>query len=125
VHFSQLAKFEEERAAHEARMAKTEAEMKHVFNLKVQEKETNLRQREEEVCSGSRQSLPMHDVLHFADIHFFLFFPFHVRPLQIVSRFKEKMDLIDHQRRDLDARKKAFLGGAPLSGDKKPKKKLF
>jgi septin family protein len=48
---SPLMKFEEERAAHEAKMAKLEAEMKQVFEMKVAEKEAKMRQTEEEVRS--------------------------------------------------------------------------
>jgi septin 7 len=43
-------KFEEERQAHEAKMAKMEAEMRQVFNQKVAEKEAKLKQGEDEVC---------------------------------------------------------------------------
>ena len=46
---SPLAKFEEEKTAHEAKMAKMESEMKAVFQQKVAEKETKLKQSEEEV----------------------------------------------------------------------------
>ena len=44
-----LLKFEEERSAHEAKMAKLEAEMKFVFETKVSEKEAKMRQNEQEV----------------------------------------------------------------------------
>jgi len=44
-----LSKFEEERIAHEQKMAKMEAEMKAVFQQKVAEKEAKLKQSEEEV----------------------------------------------------------------------------
>jgi septin family protein len=44
-----LSKFEQERLAHEQKMAKMEAEMKAVFQQKVAEKEAKLKQSEEEV----------------------------------------------------------------------------
>jgi septin family protein len=44
-----LSKFEQERLAHEQKMAKMESEMKAVFQQKVAEKETKLKQSEEEV----------------------------------------------------------------------------
>lgn len=40
---------EEERIAHEQRLAKMEAEMRAVFQAKIAEKEAKLRQSEEEV----------------------------------------------------------------------------
>lgn len=40
---------EEERLAHEQKLAKMEAEMRSVFQAKVQEKEAKLKQSEEEV----------------------------------------------------------------------------
>lgn len=48
---SPLSKFEQERANHEQKMAKMEAEMKTVFQQKVAEKETKLKQSEEEVIA--------------------------------------------------------------------------
>ncbi|KAJ3216785.1 hypothetical protein HDU67_008962 [Dinochytrium kinnereticum] len=50
-----LAKFEEERAAHDAKMAKMEAEMKAVFQQKVAEKEAKLKQTEEELFARHRE----------------------------------------------------------------------
>ncbi|KAJ1554834.1 hypothetical protein HK405_003956, partial [Cladochytrium tenue] len=52
------AKFEEEKLAHEAKMAKMEAEMKAVFHQKVSEKESKLKQSEAEArqCLYSRHS---------------------------------------------------------------------
>ena len=44
-----IAKFEEEKKAHEAKLARMEAEMKQVFQQKVAEKETRLKQTEDEV----------------------------------------------------------------------------
>ncbi|CAJ0754785.1 20300_t:CDS:1, partial [Entrophospora sp. SA101] len=46
-----LAKMEEERQLHEAKLAKMETEMKTVFQQKVQEKEAKLKQSEEELYS--------------------------------------------------------------------------
>lgn len=45
-----LSKFDQERSAHDQKMAKMEAEMKAVFQQKVLEKETKLKQSEDEVC---------------------------------------------------------------------------
>ncbi|KAJ3196940.1 hypothetical protein HK101_006989 [Irineochytrium annulatum] len=50
-----LAKFEEERSSHEAKMAKMEAEMKAVFQQKVAEKESKLKQSEEELYARHRE----------------------------------------------------------------------
>ncbi|KAJ3046083.1 hypothetical protein HDV00_003833 [Rhizophlyctis rosea] len=50
-----LAKFEEERLAHEQKMAKMEAEMKAVFQQKVAEKEAKLKQSEEELYARHRE----------------------------------------------------------------------
>ncbi|KAI8852857.1 Septin-domain-containing protein [Chytridium lagenaria] len=50
-----LAKFEEERAAHDTKMAKMEAEMKAVFQQKVAEKEAKLKQTEEELFVRHRE----------------------------------------------------------------------
>ncbi|BFZ56340.1 Cell division control protein 3 [Savitreella phatthalungensis] len=52
---SPQAKLEEERALHEARLAKMESEMRTVFQQKVQEKEAKLKQSEEELYSKHRQ----------------------------------------------------------------------
>jgi septin 7 len=46
-----IQKMEEERTAHEQKLSKMEAEMKAVFQAKVQEKETKLKMSEEEVRS--------------------------------------------------------------------------
>src|SRR5215469_1787452 len=46
---------EEERALHEAKLAKMEAEMKMVFQQKVQEKEAKLKQSEEELYARHRE----------------------------------------------------------------------
>lgn len=46
---SPVQKMEEERLAHEQKLAKMEAEMRSVFQAKVQEKEAKLKQSEEEV----------------------------------------------------------------------------
>ncbi|KIW08738.1 hypothetical protein, variant 2 [Verruconis gallopava] len=48
-------KQEEERALHEQKLAKMEAEMKMVFQQKVQEKESKLRQSEEELYARHRE----------------------------------------------------------------------
>lgn len=45
----------EERALHEAKLAKMEAEMKMVFQQKVQEKEAKLKQSEEELYARHRE----------------------------------------------------------------------
>ncbi|KAJ3296400.1 hypothetical protein HK104_001628 [Borealophlyctis nickersoniae] len=50
-----LSKFEEERLAHEQKMAKMEAEMKAVFQQKVAEKEAKLKQSEEELYARHRE----------------------------------------------------------------------
>lgn len=48
-------KFEEEKAAHEQKMAKMEAEMKSVFQQKVAEKEVKLKQSEEELYARHKE----------------------------------------------------------------------
>ena len=45
----------EERALHEAKLAKMEAEMKMVFHQKVQEKENKLKQSEEELYARHKE----------------------------------------------------------------------
>jgi len=50
-----LLKFEDERAAHETKMTKLEAEMKQVFQMKVAEKEAKMRQNEEELYAKHRE----------------------------------------------------------------------
>lgn len=45
----------EERALHEQKLAKMEAEMKNVFTQKVQEKETKLKQSEEELYARHKE----------------------------------------------------------------------
>ncbi|ORX92563.1 Septin [Basidiobolus meristosporus CBS 931.73] len=52
---SPLAKMEEERKLHESRMEKMEAEMKMVFQQKVQEKEDKLKQTEEELYTRHKE----------------------------------------------------------------------
>ncbi|KAJ3323241.1 septin 2 [Boothiomyces sp. JEL0866] len=52
---SPLSKFEQERLAHDQKMAKMEAEMKAVFQQKVAEKETKLKQSEEELYARHRE----------------------------------------------------------------------
>jgi septin 7 len=49
------AKLAEERALHEAKLSKMEAEMKMVFQQKVQEKEAKLKQSEEELYARHRE----------------------------------------------------------------------
>lgn len=49
VYSSPAARMQEERILHEAKLAKMEAEMKMVFQQKVQEKEAKLKQSEEEL----------------------------------------------------------------------------
>ena len=49
------AKMAEERAMHDAKLAKMEAEMKNVFQLKVSEKESKLKQSEEELYARHRE----------------------------------------------------------------------
>jgi septin 7 len=51
-----LLKFEEEKAAHEARIAKLETEMTQVFSVKVAEKEARMKQNEEELYQKHRES---------------------------------------------------------------------
>lgn len=51
---SPATKTAEERALHETKLAKMEAEMKMVFQQKVQEKEAKLKQSEEELYSRHR-----------------------------------------------------------------------
>lgn len=46
---------QEERTLHEAKLAKMEAEMKMVFQQKVQEKESKLKQSEEELYARHRE----------------------------------------------------------------------
>ncbi|KAH6573500.1 hypothetical protein BASA50_000969 [Batrachochytrium salamandrivorans] len=52
---SPLSKFEQERLAHEQKMAKMEAEMKAVFQQKVAEKESKLKQSEDELYARHRE----------------------------------------------------------------------
>ncbi|KAJ3112162.1 hypothetical protein HK098_008220 [Nowakowskiella sp. JEL0407] len=52
---SPLSKFEEEKIAHEAKMAKMESEMKAVFQQKVAEKESKLKQSEDELYQRHRE----------------------------------------------------------------------
>ncbi|KAJ1569197.1 hypothetical protein HK405_008606, partial [Cladochytrium tenue] len=54
-HQQSAAKFEEEKHAHEAKMAKMEAEMKAVFQQKVSEKESKLKQSEDELYARHRE----------------------------------------------------------------------
>lgn len=49
------AKMAEERALHEAKMAKMESEMKMVFQMKVNEKEEKLKKSEEELYARHRE----------------------------------------------------------------------
>jgi len=49
------AKMQEERILHEAKLSKMEAEMKMVFQQKVQEKESKLKQSEEELYSRHKE----------------------------------------------------------------------
>lgn len=53
--FSPAAKMAEERALHESKLAKMEAEMKMVFQQKVSEKEAKLKQSEEELYARHRE----------------------------------------------------------------------
>ncbi|CDH56206.1 septin [Lichtheimia corymbifera JMRC:FSU:9682] len=50
-----IQKMEEERLAHEQKLSKMEAEMRAVFQAKVQEKETKLKQSEEELYARHKQ----------------------------------------------------------------------
>jgi septin 7 len=50
-----VQKMEEERTAHEQKLAKMEAEMRAVFQAKVQEKETKLKQSEEELYARHKE----------------------------------------------------------------------
>ncbi|ORX57049.1 Septin [Hesseltinella vesiculosa] len=50
-----VQKMEEERLAHEQKLAKMEAEMRAVFQAKVQEKETKLKQSEEELYARHKE----------------------------------------------------------------------
>ncbi|KAI8811053.1 Septin-domain-containing protein [Cladochytrium replicatum] len=52
---SPLSKFEEERIAHEQKMQKMESEMKAVFQQKVAERESKLKQSEEELYARHRE----------------------------------------------------------------------
>ena len=49
LYFSPLSQLDEERRKHELKMKKMEAEMKAVFDQKVHEKETKLKQSEDDV----------------------------------------------------------------------------
>lgn len=53
--FSPAIRIQEERVMHEAKLAKMEAEMKMVFQQKVQEKEAKLKQSEEELYARHRE----------------------------------------------------------------------
>ena len=50
--FSPVQKMEEERTAHEQKLSKMEAEMRAVFQAKVQEKEQKLKHSEEEASDA-------------------------------------------------------------------------
>jgi septin 7 len=50
-----VQKMEEERLAHETKLSKMEAEMKMVFQAKVQEKEAKLKQSEEELYARHKE----------------------------------------------------------------------
>jgi septin 7 len=52
---SPSAKIQEERILHEAKLSKMEAEMKMVFQQKVQEKESKLKQSEEELYARHKE----------------------------------------------------------------------
>lgn len=52
---SPAARMQEERVLHEAKLAKMEAEMKMVFQQKVQEKESKLKQSEEELYARHKE----------------------------------------------------------------------
>ena len=52
---SPAARLQEERVLHEAKLAKMEAEMKMVFQQKVQEKESKLKQSEEELYARHKE----------------------------------------------------------------------
>ncbi len=52
---SPALRMQEERVLHEAKLAKMEAEMKMVFQQKVQEKEAKLKQSEEELYARHRE----------------------------------------------------------------------
>ena len=52
---SPAARMQEERVLHEAKLAKMEAEMKMVFQQKVQEKEAKLKQSEEELYARHKE----------------------------------------------------------------------
>lgn len=52
---SPAVRVQEERVMHEAKLAKMEAEMKMVFQQKVQEKEAKLKQSEEELYARHRE----------------------------------------------------------------------
>ena len=52
---SPAAKMAEERIVHEQKLAKMEAEMKMVFQQKVNEKESKLKQSEEELYARHRE----------------------------------------------------------------------
>lgn len=53
--YSPASRMQEERVMHEAKLAKMEAEMKMVFQQKVQEKEAKLKQSEEELYARHRE----------------------------------------------------------------------
>ncbi len=55
MHSSPAARLQEERVMHEAKLAKMEAEMKMVFQQKVQEKESKLKQSEEELYARHKE----------------------------------------------------------------------
>lgn len=52
--YSPVQKMEEERTAHEQKLSKMEAEMRAVFQAKVQEKEQKLKHSEEEASDAMR-----------------------------------------------------------------------
>ena len=55
IRLSPAARLQEERVLHEAKLAKMEAEMKMVFQQKVSEKESKLKQSEDELYARHRE----------------------------------------------------------------------
>lgn len=112
--FSPVQKMEEERTAHEQKLAKMEAEMRAVFQAKVQEKEQKLKHSEEEAS----------DPMKTCCIEFSYAYPFFYT-LQLYARHKQMKEALEKQRLELEEKKRRLESGRPITPEKAPKKRGF
>lgn len=102
----------EERALHEAKLSKMEAEMKMVFQQKVAEKEAKLKQSEEELYARHRDMKDALEkqrsisILSFLDLFFWKTDSFFVRLYRL----------------ELEDKKRRLESGRPLTPEKTKKK---